>query len=157
MAPRINDAGTHVACKKCSTWIERGSDFGVLLYFPDDINKDNPIGPYCSDCMGKLKVCCDCNKAYFGSEIKYFENGIYYCNSCADSKEICNNCGTMDDIMVHEGKKMCKTCFNKDYLKCTKCSKVKGRGSNHTHNTSLNRVKYKKLYKTSTIAMEILL
>lgn len=141
---RYNDANTHVICRHCRAEIERGSDYAVLLSFPDDVEKVNKIGPYCNNCMPKLKVCCDCNMAHFGEdEIRYFQNGIYYCTDCASSKDICAFCGETHDISIYKGKKICKGCFDKHYFECGKCHEMheKGKGD-ATAGTTLNQAMY---------------
>jgi len=146
---RYNTANTHVICRHCRAEIERGSDYAVLLTFPDDTDEENPIGPYCSSCMPTLKVCCDCNQAYFGEdEIKYFNNGIYYCKTCAADKDICSECGETHDISVYNGEKICKSCFDAKYFKCTKCVKTFEQGvGNAVSGTTLSKETYPALSK----------
>lgn len=119
-----NASGTAVICQHCRQEIPRGDDYCVRLYFPEDEARENPLGPYCSDCMPKLKVCCDCNKAFFGDDIKYYQNGIYYCSDCAAGKDICHHCGETHDITMVNGKKTCPACYEKMYYKCGKCNEI---------------------------------
>lgn len=146
---RYSEDRTSVICRHCRAEIERGGDYSVLLYFPDDTEKRNPMGCYCSDCMSKLKVCCDCKQAYFGTdEIKYFQNGIYYCTDCAASKDICSFCGKTKDIRVVNGKKVCGGCYKDNYFECGKCKETHERGQdNKVSGTDLHKAQYANMFK----------
>lgn len=71
-----------VECLHCGDLIPCGSDYAVILYFPDDKEKKNPFGPYCKGCLPKVKLCSKCNKAHFGANIEYKGDGIYLCKGC---------------------------------------------------------------------------
>ena len=125
-----NDGRTHVACVECSDWIERGTDFAVRLYFPEDTNRENPIGPYCESCIVNIKVCCGCNKGYHIDKTDYVGNGKYYCDECMESMEICSSCGSTGEefVLCSKGKKYCPSCVDNKLIKCTRCDKYRRKG-----------------------------
>lgn len=143
---RYSADGESVLCEHCDIQIRRGTDYAVRLYFEEDTGRENPIGPYCSNCIEQLKVCCGCNKAFFGDDIKYFERGIYYCTECVATKEMCSHCGTLGELMVHNGKKMCTRCFKKNYSKCGVCGETHAK-TKFSKSTNLNMASYKSMYK----------
>ena len=144
---RYNSAGNAVLCEHCDVEIPRGDDYAVQLNCPEE-GINGWIGPYCRDCMPKLKVCSCCNKAYFGDDIKYLGSGNWYCHSCIDSQEMCGDCGTLsEDLTSHGNKKYCKQCFDKKYFKCNDCGKTKTKARSLALSTALSVAKYPSLFK----------
>lgn len=64
-----------VKCKECKKDIKVGGIYGKTYYDPNHPNID--IGPYCSDCMGNIRICDNCKEPKVLEDIT--GKGPYHC------------------------------------------------------------------------------
>ncbi len=111
-------------CKHCSCEI---TDSVLKKKYYDPEYPNIHIGPYCSNCITKVRVCTGCHVDHIIDEtIKYFGKGRFYCTACAVNIEACGVCGSESTIhKVHDGVKYCESCFKKTFQQCDRCNEVK--------------------------------
>ena len=108
-------------CLHCGTVIT-DPDFGVVLC--QEEYEDIDIGPFCEQCMARIKICSGCQHPFKYTDVKHVGNGDHYCESCLGSLKLCQDCGKKE-IEGHfidvGGKLICKKCFEKNYFLCNSC------------------------------------
>jgi hypothetical protein len=83
---RINkDSDGNYLCRKCGSVVP--DDFKFVFFLPGD--ESRVWGPCCSEeCICYTKICTGCNKDFNvddESQIKYFDNGNWFCSECSQN------------------------------------------------------------------------
>lgn len=133
-------------CKVCNV---RVTDEILSKKYCDPAYPDIHVGPYCSDCIGKIRICSGCHYPHVAdSTCKYFGNGNWYCDTCQESISSCDQCGNESTIYKeYGGTKYCESCFKKHFRHCSRCNTTKNKSDFVTD--SLIRKQYKGLFKVS--------
>ncbi len=125
---RYNRDHSSCLCNHCDTEIQRGSNYAVIL--SNEEEGVPPFGPYCQDCLSKLRCCSGCRLPFFGEDIEYCGNGNHYCNGCKenlDKCEICDGMYTPGNLrsLSSNGKIICNNCYSSRYFVCSHCNREK--------------------------------
>ena len=119
----IREDGLAVNCVHCATWIEKGSQYEVQLFYQEDTNYENPIGPFCEECFSLARACSICGNVHVkGHGVDYRENGEWICDKCMEHIISCPDCGAFTD-QLHPEFGVCNNCFQRDYFLCKNCKK----------------------------------
>lgn len=116
-------------CKVCNCVIT-DPDFAAIWYQEEYPTID--IGPYCEQCMGKIKVCSGCQHPFLYTEVTHTGNGDHFCAGCLANLEICSHCNSQtnsDSLQVINGQKVCSKCISKKYFKCPICEEYHEKNS----------------------------
>lgn len=114
-------------------------------YDPDYPTID--IGPYCPNCMGKIRICSGCHvPGVIDVDNKYFQNGNFFCRSCQGELKTCFGCrGNTKEFAKVKGRSYCESCFKKRFVKCSCCEEIKPKDEDA--GTDLNRAEYPGMFK----------
>jgi hypothetical protein len=131
-------------CKLCNVQV---TDETLKQVYYDEDYPDIDIGPYCSDCIGKIRICSGCHHPHeLDATIKYFGNGNFYCTACAENIERCGVCESECTIYkTVDGVAYCEGCYKLKFSTCSCCSEAKLKES--FIGDSLTRAQYKGLFK----------
>lgn len=110
-------------CVRCS--VEITDEVLQYTYF-DPAYPTIDIGPYCINCIPRVRICSGCHYPKIIDEtIKFFGDGLHYCDSCATNIKTCGECGKVRNIHKEvNGIEYCESCFNKNFKTCDYCSKT---------------------------------
>ena len=133
-------------CVRCSVEIE---DEVLQHVYYDPKHPDIDIGPYCIDCITQVRVCSGCHKPHIIDEdIKYFGDGLHYCNTCAENIETCGHCDRIRNIhAVYEGIKYCEECFDINFTYCMCCEEIKAKEQFKENGEELTRAQYAEVFE----------
>jgi hypothetical protein len=132
-------------CKVCSVHIT--DEVLKHTYFDPDF-PDIDIGPYCQECLSKIRICDGCHHPkVLNQDIQYFGNATHFCTECAQDLEVCDYCN-LAHLLTHEddsGNKICHSCFTDLFNRCTHCDAVKGK-RNFSYSV-MERARHKELFE----------
>ena len=124
---------TECLCVNCHENIT-DPDFRVVLY--QEEYPEIEIGPYCEQCLARVKICSGCQKPAMIDTVTHVGSGIHYCSECMKDLEICSHCGSqVSNTTIINGKKVCNSCIESYFFLCKSCNTYHHKNDSVSHNS----------------------